>query len=515
VSVIASAASRAVGHAAVDRSRLAAALVGLVVAGAAVLGWHGATRSTPALGYDARAHIAYAEILDAEGRLPTEEESYEFTTPPAFAWLAVRLQRVVDSTGERAVELVGDSSGPGVRAAWLVAASVAAGLLVRFGRGQPGWLAGLGLAVLVVLAALVRADATAAGLRWTAGQFLSIVWLGALIVVAWLLARELWPGRPLLAALGALATAAVPIVLRLGTMFHPEMQFAFFGALAVLVSVRAQRAGWTLRHAVVLGIVLGLAALTRPTAAAVAAGVGLAAALAGRRRALPFLAVAAGVMLLVAGFWWARQIDRYGNPLESNLDRYILEGGQPRSFYVSAPVEDLVLRPYRPAFAGELWPQFHADLWSDWFGAQHAFWPNEPGTTTRVFLSSQSVLGLIASGLAIAGLARFGGRALLRIAPKRDPQESDFAWTAFLLLALVTWIAFAVQLVRFPQAGGDPIKASYLLYLTPIFALAAVAAGSRLWHRSHAWRLPLLTFALLYAASYAGFVFTAFPLVPR
>lgn len=48
----------------------------------------------------------------------------------------------------------------------------------------------------------------------------------------------------------------------------------------------------------------------------------------------------------------------YGNPIQSNLERegYLLSEGQPRSFYVSLPVPELVTHPYRPAFQNELLP---------------------------------------------------------------------------------------------------------------------------------------------------------------
>jgi hypothetical protein len=237
---------------------------------------------------------------------------------------------------------------------------------------------------------------------------------------------------------------------------------------------------------------------------------GLAVLLAGRRRALLFAAVAAAATLAVAGAWWARQIDRYGNPLESNLDRYILEGGQPFRFYLSAPIEDLVLRPYRPNFGGELWPQFHADLWSDWFGAQHRYWPEPPRGATAGFVSAQSVLGLLLTPLAAGGLVAFGGAGAARLWERRA-RRPDFAYATFLLLAAVSWIGFVVTLVRFPQAGGDPIKSSYMLYLAPVFAISGIAAADYLWRRALGWRVALASLGAVCLASYVGYLVTAYP----
>lgn len=401
----------------VRQSRLALPAAPLVLAAlVAAVAAYGAWRIDPADGYDGGAHLAYAQVLEEQGRLPTEAETYEYATPPAYPWLAVQLHRLTGT--------------------------------------------------------------------WASGQALAALWAAGLVLLAWLLARELWPRRPTLWAAAAALTAAMPIVVRLGTMLHPETQLAFFAALAVLLFVRAARLGWPWPYGAGVGVAVGLAALTRPTAAAVALALAAAALLAGRP-ALRFGAVALVALALVAGPWWGYQGARFGNPLQSNLDRYILTEGQPREFWISAPVRDLVVHPYRPAFAGELWPQFHADLWSDWFGGQHDYWSDPAPAATRVLVSAQSVLGLLFTPVAIAGIV------LLR------------RQRALALLVLVSWIGLVVQLVRFPQAGGDPIKASYMLYLAPVFAVAAVEAGRRLP------RPAVLAWAALYGVSYAGFLATS------
>ena len=79
-------------------------------------------------------------------------------------------------------------------------------------------------------------------------------------------------------------------------------------------------------------------------------------------------------VLVVAGPWWGYQTSRFGNPIESNLDRpgYMIDR-QPRSFFVSLPLPEIITHPYRESFKNELLPKFHAELWSDWFGADHVW----------------------------------------------------------------------------------------------------------------------------------------------
>jgi 4-amino-4-deoxy-L-arabinose transferase-like glycosyltransferase len=411
------------------RSAVMALAAAALVCGVAL---YGAWRIGASGGYDSVAHLQYAFVVDEQGRLPTEAETYEFASPPAYAWLAVQLH------------------------------------------GLTG--------------------------RWATAQGVSALAAGLLVGIGWLLARELWPARPRLWTAAALLTAGVPIVVRLGTMFHPEALFAALAGAALLLAVRAGRRGFPAWHGAAAGATLGAAALTRQTAVAVAVALGAAVLLSGGRRSLAFLAAALATLALVAGPWWGYQGARFGNPIQSNLDRYILPGGQPREFYVSAPIRDLVVHPYRPAFAGQLWPQFHADLWSDWFGGQHGFWGDRPGAATRAAVSAQSVLGLVFTPFALAGLLVCGIAGIRR----RDP-----AWTASLLLAAASGTAFVVQLVRFPQEGGDPIKASYMLYLAPVFAVAAVAAAGRLWRRSPVGRAGVVAWTVLYAGSYAAFLATS------
>jgi 4-amino-4-deoxy-L-arabinose transferase-like glycosyltransferase len=290
-------------------------------------------------------------------------------------------------------------------------------------------------------------------------------------------------------------------------MLHPELQAAALLAFALLLFVRGSRRGWPLGQGAGVGVALGVAALTRQTAAIVIVAV---AAVALCARAFRFAAVAAVALALVAAPWWVYQGVRYGNPLESNLNRpgYVLHGGLPRSYYVSAPIRDLVLHPYRPRFANELLPQFYADLWSDWFGGQHEAWEH-PSRAARVFASTQSVTAFPLTVVAIGALFALGVHALRRVVAGRA-RETDVALSVFLVVVLASWIAFVVQVTRFPQAGGDPIKSSYMLYLAPVFAVVAVVAGARLWERGRAWRLGLAGTAALYGASYIGFLATSY-----
>jgi Dolichyl-phosphate-mannose-protein mannosyltransferase len=487
------------------------AALGVVIAAVAVIGWWGAVTLGPAAGADATEHIRYAEYFDRTGRLPPQSANYEYASPPAYQVAAVYLQR-----GARALAVGGGAVLPFVpapirRIAWLVLLVISGTVLASRSASPRSRAVAVSALVALLIVAALAAFARARSVPWSSGQLISLCSACGLVAVTWALAREVLPGRRYLPLLAAGAAAALPVVLRAGVIFHPELPFTFLVAAALLVFVRGAGAGWSVRHGVGVGVLVGIAALTRQTAVSVALTLTLAALLIGRRSALRFLAAAALTLLLVAGPWWIYQTSRFGNPIQANLDRpgYMLPHGQPFSFFVSFPVHDLIAHPYRDAFANELLPKFHADLWSDWYGVDRNYWA-APSRAARVLASSQSLLGLVADGIVLAGLLLLGLPALLRAARGRSRPSGDVPLATLALLSIVAWVAFVATLLRYPQAGGDPIKASYLLFLAPAAAIFGVAYGDRLWRRSSWWRVALIAWLLLYAISYAGVLATTY-----
>jgi 4-amino-4-deoxy-L-arabinose transferase-like glycosyltransferase len=330
-----------------------------------------------------------------------------------------------------------------------------------------------------------------------------------LVVVAALLAHEAWPRRTYAPALAAAATALLPAVLRIGHFFHPDPLFALLSVTALLLVVRAKRLGWTVERGIAVGAVLGGTALVRQSAPIVFVALVVTVIVLGRRQALLFGMVALLAAMVVAGPWWGYQTSRFGNPIESNLDRpgYMLDR-QPRSFFISLPVPDLVTRPYRESFKNQLLPRFHADLWSDWLGSEHS-WAS-PSRADRVVATSQSVLGLGGDLLVLGGLAAFGFPALRRSIRTTAVGTADSVLAASTLLFVLGWAAYVVTLVRFPQADGDPIQAHYLLFLGPVAALFAVCSARWAWNRSAGTRALLVAWLALFLASFVALLVTTY-----
>ena len=486
---------------------------GWVVASAAValfiaVSWDGMQSYGPNRGYDGDAFIAYAEVLQATGRLPGPDDTYEWANPPAYYLGTVYVQQFARWAAEgRGAIVPGRPSAPR-KSLWILLV-IAAAAAIGCRPVRPVRIGGFVLGGLAVGWAFADALSFAAEEPWRSGQLIALFWGVVLLVGAGLLAREAWPGSEVAIAVTVALTAAIPGVIRMSVMFHPETQFAALAVLAVWLLLRSRASGWRPEFAVALGIVIGMASLTRQSAAVLAVATVVAALVLGGRRARGFAVVAVVSLALVAGPWWAYQTIRTGNPLQSYLDRpgYMLDR-QPRSFFISFPIRDLVVHPYREAFNNELLPRIHADIWSDWSGAIHGTWV-DPTRPARISASTQSVLGLGFDLLSIGGLAFFGWKGIRRVRTG-DAGPADAVLATSLIVTSITWFAFVVTLVRFPQAGGDPVKSTYILFLAPLFALGAFAAGRALWTRRRLWRVILCTWAVLYAASFAVHLGTAF-----
>lgn len=345
--------------------------------------------------------------------------------------------------------------------------------------------------------------------HFSEGQLLSLAGMFALVGLTALIARELWPGQRRRWLAACAVALAYPIVFRMGIMFHPEMTLAWVCGLAVWLLLRAQRRGWSWRLGAAAGATLGIAATVRQSCTIVILCVGLAALLGGGRRALPFLAAGAVCLAIVAGPWWAYATDLWGSPLKLALDRSgHMVSGEPFSFFLSFPIGELVTHPYRPDFSNQLLPGVHADLWSDYWGSLRNQWTGQ-SQLTRVTASTQSVLGFGWDALGLLGLATLGLPALLRLIRRASRDASDFAAGFLALLAIGAFAAFAATIVRYPQAYGKEIKAIYMLFTTPCWALFTVAGWLLVArHSPFATRIALPAFAGLYALSYATSLYT-------
>ena len=254
---------------------------------------------------------------------------------------------------------------------------------------------------------------------WAAKVLLTYALTAGIVLMAALLAREAWPDRVYAPALAAAATALLPTVFRIGLVFHPDPLFALLALTAVLLTLRARRDRLAPRPRDLVGAALGSTALVRQSAPIIVIAVGAIVVLLGRRRAAAFALVA-----LAATFSSPApggRIRTLGSAIRSSRisigpDTCSIVSHARSSSRSRSPTSSPTLPE---SFRNELLPKFHAELWSDWFGADHD-WASRHARD-RVLASSQSILGFGGDALVLGGLVGFGIPALRRAMRNSTP----------------------------------------------------------------------------------------------
>jgi 4-amino-4-deoxy-L-arabinose transferase-like glycosyltransferase len=424
-------------------ARVTARRAGLaVVALATLIGlWN--TLSYPAgAGFDAASHREYADFLAHHWRLPHENETPEYYSPPFYYAIA--------------------------------------GLIVRLG-------AAAGLAEPHKL-----------------GQLLNVPIVAGIGLLTLALAGVLWPGRRSLAAAAASFLVACPLLLKTGSMFNPEPLDALLSVLALYLAARILTgARYGARAALGLGAVLGLGELTRQFALWTLAVVTLAFAAAWLRardvRILRSLWLALVAVVVLAGPWYGYRASTYGNAVFDRpltVDKPFFER-RPASFYLGTGLPSTITAPYRPHFVNRAWPQTYADLWGDWYGvfAWNRAAAPAPPRAAHSWLTAQMLLGLVPTALALLGWLVLLVRSLRRL---------DGAFLLPALLPLAGIAGYLYFTVGWPTRDGDVLKPTYMLTTMPAFALCFGFAVDRLG-RARLLLVPLLVLLLPFAV-YKGAV---------
>jgi len=156
-------------------------------------------------------------------------------------------------------------------------------------------------------------------------RWLSVLWGAGTVVGAYLVAGEIAPGRPGLALATAAITAFNPHFIFISSVVNNDVCAACVCTFGLWLAVRLVKETRFLslrfgKNLVSLGIVLGLALLTKMSALALAALAALALGLAWRRERDARTLLARGVTVfglsgLVGAWWYARNWALYGDPL--------------------------------------------------------------------------------------------------------------------------------------------------------------------------------------------------------
>ena len=343
------------------------------------------------------------------------------------------------------------------------------------------------------------------------GQLLNALLMTATAVLVFLLARTLFPRRPLLALAALAFFVACPTTLRMATMFHPQALVVFLSTAGLLLVVwMLVRRRYGIAAAAAAGALLGAAELVR-SVALWSVGVAVLALLAAavldrdrRRRAAAACGIVLALSVAVPLPWYVYLQQTYGYaifgrpptttiqpppsapapppapdtpPAPATPPAAVPTGGPPASFWYGIGLPEVLTKPHRDTLDRSFLPTLYADTWGDAYGSW-AWGPTRDPMTVELErrLALQSLVGLPLTFLAGAGWL-----AIVALAVRRR-----LTGTALIVVAALPAAALA-GLVYYGRRSYEPdvdfIKGMFALTAVPFWAISFGFAADALWHR--------------------------------
>ena len=391
------------------RSKTVLAVAAVLAVGAAHRVWN-ALHYPVFMGFDAKGNWQYIEMLIERWAIPAPDAGWSTAHPPFFYALGAAVGRLQESPDESSV----------------------------------------GLVVVLLSAALG---------------------LAAVAATAWLVYR-ISGGNARRTVLATLLLVFLPVHIMMSVMLSEELltsaltTFVLVGLAAEMGRNEAQRA--SLLRPMLLGVLAGLALLTKLSAAMLIGAGGLALlAEAPRRGALPALRSAAAFgacAALVGGWFYLRNLALYGYLYPHGLGVHQVMFGLPPGErgildYLSFPLDSFTgTQSFDPAMIHSVWGGTYASIWFD--SHRHFLPKRAPGLfpTARVIL----VMALVPTAAFVLGLLRGARRAW------RERNQTDRLLLALVGSMLVGYVAFT-----FRNPWFVTVKGSFLLGLATPFAVYA------------------------------------------
>jgi hypothetical protein len=368
------------------------------------------------VGFDARHHGFYLDFLRENGVVPLATDGWSVYHPPLFYAIAAWLQWLGESLAGDAGAVIGAKALP--------------------------FLAGI-----------------------------------ANVAVAYALCRRVFPDEPSKQFIGVVFAAILPMNVYSAAYFSNETFHTLLAGLSLLVAIDLLLApAASAKRALLLGVLLGLALLTKFTAVAVAAVIMF--FLGCKLVAIERVAPARGVQLLacvllpplaIAGWFYLRNALVFGDPLIANWGHLPGEtqkwwqqpGFHTASYYLG--FGESYRHPYLSGFHS-YWDSLYTTLWGDGGiggrvnpSQRHAFFRYD-------FVSAGYLIAIPATLFTFAGALRAVAVALTDADPRRRAVFSLVATLAYAVVFSLTYMS--LRLPYFAQA-----KASYGLVVMPLLAL--------------------------------------------
>ncbi len=362
---------------------------------------------------------------------------------------------------------------------------------------------------------------------------LGLVWAGL----------ELYLPRNRLARAFALALAAVlPISVHVDGMVYSEAMSGMWLTAAMLMVPFIFRRPVSLRYlpASGLGLILGLAMLTKISAVAIIVSICMAALMelafsggAWKERCkvlLPWSATLA-VCIIVCGWYFARNVRDHGTPFVTSFDlptqHWVVAEKQKTPYldrrtlgYVVGWNKAMYDFPYYPSTMGQsprFFPAAVASTFVDFW--DYSFSGIDPNTPSPIFGGSRPLSTKV---LAVSQYAIVGGTAIFfatlvawLCSTPQTFRRRDWGLLALLIMPLIA-VIFALHFaIEYPIDNYGVVKGAYMIFAAPpLYGLFGLAAA---WSLRTPVRWPLfatLAGALWLVASYTFYCRLRLPILP-
>ena len=279
-----------------------------------------------------------------------------------------------------------------------------------------------------------------------------LVSISCAMMTVWLVFRFAYlliPNNSQVALLAMAFTTFNPMFIFISASMNNDNLVILLGTASMVLLMELWRGGWNWRTITTLAVLLGLAALTKLSGLTFAPIVGLGILLLQRRENRPFtdlvragLLIAGGI-LLIAGWWYARNIYLYGDITGLNVMVEIV-GPRPAGFNLN-------------------------DLWHEREGFFYAFW----GWFGVLSVLGPTSLFTIVSGLCIV--------ALVGLVHYLTQRTNSIIWL-FVLQFIITFGGLIRWSLQTPASQGR--------LLFPVIALISTGLALGLFHLQKTLQLP-------------------------
>jgi len=399
-------------------------------------------------GYDGTAHIAYIRIL-AQGRLPAENETHEFFSPPVPYAAPALATALAGDCGEDVSDCLTPIAGEVAQLLGVAASVVATYFLIKLCR-------------------LIRPTSRVFAIT-------SLSFLGILTVYY-----------------------------KSFAFIRGEPYVLLFSVLLVYVLVRflIEDSRWTWQQGIVPGILMGLLFLSRQWGILVGAAVMLwlvvlvpAATKKSPLRMLPIAITTSLIGGLLSGWFYILLLNRYGSMTTFNkepIETFSTTNHDP-SYFVGLGDGNLFTDAFRSSFDNQIIPIFYSEMWGDYWGyfylkpppgldSNDSEFQELVGSDVRGYLGRVNLVSLYPTALLVTGIG-FGLFAFVR----SWFSNSNLNYVIFALMfvvVLTSLVGYGWFLISYPNPGnGNTIKATYMLQIFPFLALFTGETLTRIYEK--------------------------------